>query len=117
MNTTADEFKKYCEKYLGFVPNETQLKVFEMMKDKQPHEIIVQPRQSTGKSYLAFAVKSYLSKYQQREQIVQRLASNFEEFAIADPVSFIDESGDLFKGAAESFLDTIEAIQNGDEAA
>lgn len=51
-----------------------------------------------------------------RDQIIEELANNFEQFAIADPISFIDESGALIKGAASDFVKRIEATQNNTES-
>lgn len=62
---TSEAFTVYCKTRFGFTPSKSQLEVFESIKDNK--NIAVYPRRSTGKSFLAMAIKSYVEYHNKNE--------------------------------------------------
>lgn len=50
-------FVEFCRSSIGFTPSPVQIKVFESISKDQ--EIVIMPRRSTGKSFLALSIKMF----------------------------------------------------------
>ena len=61
MKTETKQFSDFCVEVMGFKPSPLQLKIYESVKEKK--NLVIWPRRSVGKSYLALSIKLFKEKH------------------------------------------------------